>query len=364
MEQVDVVIVGLGPAGSTLARLLKDDFKVLCIDKKKKEKEGKVGSREEGFLKPCGGLLAPDAQKALSTFDLTLPKDILVDPQIFSVKTLDFKSRKISYYQRFYVNMDRGKLDRWLMSLIPSHVKVHYESTLVGIVRVGEKYRLTYMESGVEKVVETRYVAGADGATSKVRKYLYPKKKIRSYMAIQEWYREENSVPFYSCIFDPKRSDCYSWTISKDGYFIFGGAFPKDRGKVLFEEQKEELRQWGISIGEPVKREACLVLRPQGMGDFLCGKGNVFLVGEAGGFISTSSLEGISSAIKTARVLAQVLNEGAKDPGKAYRRKCAGIKRHLYGKIWKSVPMYTPFIRRLIMASGIKGIKVEDQLLK
>lgn len=364
MKRYDIVVVGLGPAGSTLARLLKEDLQVLCIDKKKKEREGNAGDSEEGFLKPCGGLLAPDAQKALSCFDLTLPKDILVDPQIFAVKTLDFKSGKISYYQRFYVNMDRGKLDRWLMTLIPPHVEVSYESTLISIEKVEGGYRLHYMKDGEEKVVETTYVVGGDGAASKVRKQVYPEKKIRSYIAIQEWFQEKNKVPFYSCIFDPERSDCYSWTISKDGYFIFGGAFPKEGGKELFEEQKEDLKRWGVNFGEPVKREACLVLRPEKMGDFCCGKDGIFLVGEAGGFISASSLEGISSAIKTGKALAKVLNSGARDPHKAYGGKCRSIKRHLYGKIWKSLPMYTPWIRKIIMTSGIEGIKVEDKSLK
>ena len=75
----DVAIVGLGPAGSTLARMLNKDVKVIAFDKK--------NDRDDSFKKPCGGLLAPDAQKNFAMFGMTLPKDILVDPQIFSVKT-------------------------------------------------------------------------------------------------------------------------------------------------------------------------------------------------------------------------------------------------------------------------------------
>lgn len=39
--------------------------------------------------KPCGGLLSEDAQRSLARYDITLPKDVLVDPQIFAVKTID-----------------------------------------------------------------------------------------------------------------------------------------------------------------------------------------------------------------------------------------------------------------------------------
>lgn len=83
----DIAIIGLGPAGSTLARLLNGEFKTIAIDKKT------FGG--DGFQKPCGGLLSSDAQKALAGFDMTLPKDVMVDPQIFAVKTIDLKNNLI-----------------------------------------------------------------------------------------------------------------------------------------------------------------------------------------------------------------------------------------------------------------------------
>ena len=76
----DVAIVGAGPAGATLARLIGGRFATAVIDKK---------GASDGFRKPCGGLLSPDAQRALSRFDMTLPTDVLVSPQIFTVKTMD-----------------------------------------------------------------------------------------------------------------------------------------------------------------------------------------------------------------------------------------------------------------------------------
>ena len=112
----DIAIIGLGPAGATLARLLDSSFSVVVIDKKVTE--------GTGVQKPCGGLLVHDAQKALSRFDLTLPKDVLVDPQIFAVRTLDIKTGIIRHYQRFYINLDRHKFDLWLRSLIPGTVEL------------------------------------------------------------------------------------------------------------------------------------------------------------------------------------------------------------------------------------------------
>lgn len=45
----DIAIIGLGPAGATLSRLLSKEYKVLALDRKKEER-GKC----------CGGLLSPD----------------------------------------------------------------------------------------------------------------------------------------------------------------------------------------------------------------------------------------------------------------------------------------------------------------
>lgn len=128
----DIAIIGTGPAGATLARLLHPKYKIIAIDKK--------NPHGDGFQKPCGGLICTDAQKALASFDLTLPKDVLVDPQIFAVKTIDLKNKLIRHYQRFYINMDRHKFDLWLESLLPKTVELHRAET--------GKRRLSHFLSG------------------------------------------------------------------------------------------------------------------------------------------------------------------------------------------------------------------------
>jgi flavin-dependent dehydrogenase len=72
----DVAIIGAGPAGATLARLIGDQYKVLLIEKRR------LPDQSEGFsaIKCCGGLLAPDAQMMLSKLGLGLPKSVLEDP--------------------------------------------------------------------------------------------------------------------------------------------------------------------------------------------------------------------------------------------------------------------------------------------
>ena len=67
----DVAIIGAGPAGATLARLLAGSFDVLLIDRRRLDEP--PGCRRRA--KCCGGLLAPDAQKALASLGLDLPQE-------------------------------------------------------------------------------------------------------------------------------------------------------------------------------------------------------------------------------------------------------------------------------------------------
>lgn len=85
----DVVIIGGGPAGATLARLIGEKMKVLILDRRD------LGSPFAGRgEKCCGGLLAPDSQSMLARFGFGLPKSILVGPQLFTVRTMDLADRK------------------------------------------------------------------------------------------------------------------------------------------------------------------------------------------------------------------------------------------------------------------------------
>lgn len=347
METYDLVIVGAGPAGSTLARLAGRERRVLLLD----------GARRE---KPCGGLLAPDAQKALARFDLTLPKEVLVDPQIFAVRTIDLKTRQQRYYQRMYINVDRAKFDRWLLGLIPDTVEVR-TARCTGICRQDDGFTITFAEHGESPVtVHARTVVGADGAGSLVRRTLFGPGKIRRYVSIQQWFPLSSVNPFYSCVFDPLTSPCCSWSICKDNHFIFGGAFPGKNCMAAFELQKQRLAKYlGMDFGTPEKTEACQVLRPHRPASFCLGGGGAYLIGEAAGLISPSSLEGISSAILSATALADSLE--SRNPLSTYRGKTRSLRWHLLAKNLKCPFMYNPFLRRLVLKSGLTSIPVDGQ---
>lgn len=349
MEKVDVCIAGLGPAGAVLARLLPEGLSAAAIDRK---------TGPDGWHKPCGGLLAPDAQKALAELGLTLPHSLLVDPQIFSVFTVDLRSGLRRHYQRFYLNLDRARFDAWLRSLVPDRVAVHDGGYLLGVGRENGLWRVDYLENGVRRSLCARYLVGADGANSLVRRAVCPEAHIRQYVAIQQWFADSNPRPFYSCVFDPDATDCYSWALSKDGSFLFGGAYPAENCRARFERQKQRLADLGFCFGPPLRTEACLVLRPAHVSQLCTGRDGALLIGEAAGFISPSSLEGVSWAMRSAMLLSKALRSA--DPQRAYDRACGALRRRMAVKLAKCPFMYDPALRRLVMKSGLQSIHVEE----
>ncbi len=345
----DVAIIGLGPAGATLARLLHPSLSIIAIDKKR------TGA-EEGFRKPCGGLLAPDAQKALARFGLSLPLAVMVDPQIFSVLTIDANSGIRRKYQRHYVNLDRHAFDQWLISLVPDNVAICKGAKCTAIEKTQAGYKCSWFDNDGAHSISAQYVVGADGAASAVRKAINPKFTTRKYIAIQQWFEDTHPSPFYSCIFDSRVTDCYAWGLTKNRHFIFGGAFELRQGKKKFEELKKNMRTFGFRLDAAIKTEACVVLRPQYPKHIFCGKDGIFLLGEAGGFISPSSLEGLSYAFESARKLAQILNKKAPNPNRAYFWATLSMRVKLFLKSIKSFFIFSPPLRKLIMLSKLNSI--------
>lgn len=344
----DIAIIGLGPAGATVARLLNKNYKVIALDRK-----------SNNMAKCCGGLLSPDAQKVLASFDLCLPKEVLVNPQIFSVRTLDFDNNLERSYQRFYLNMNRKKFDKWLVSLIPDNVNIMNNTLCKKIEKIDNYYKIHYMQGNKRFEELARVVIGADGANSIIRKTIYPENKILKYVSIQEWYANKEESPVYTSIFDSKLGKSYSWTISKDQYFIVGGAFPEKNCNKDFESLKEKLHRYGYKFNKDqlVKREGCFVYLSNTFNSVHIGKTNVYLIGEAAGMISPSSLEGISYAMQSGYKLAEVLNKKLLNSNNLFFRKTLKMRTKLKLKIIKRPFMYNKLLRKLIMKSGSQSIR-------
>lgn len=336
-----------------MARLAAPYHKVLLLEARDLEKAG------PGSDKCCGGLLAPDAQQALAELGLGLPKEVLVGPQLFAVRTLDLDNGLERFYQRHYINMDRGAFDRWLVSLISNKADIRPGCRLVGLERTKSCVRVRYVRKGRENTEESRILVGADGAGSMVRKLAFPDRPWpRRYVSIQSWF-ESQAPPYFSSIFDRSVTDFYSWTIPKEDRLVVGTAVPLGQDPAgRFERMLSKLRDKGYALAKPLRRHGTFILRPDRLSQVMTGEGRVALAGEAAGWISPSSAEGISYAFRSAAALAGALREDAADPVGGYGRRTRKLRFNILCKIAKSPFMYSHPLRKLVMRSGVKSLRM------
>ena len=349
----DIVIVGAGPAGANLARLIGNQHKVLLMDKRDLENESSSKP-----AKCCGGLLAPDAQKMIAKLGLGIPKEVLVDPQLFAVRAIDLTNHLERLYQRFYFNMDRERFDKWLVSLLPSDVERKFGSLFKDFSEMPGGYEIRYHHNGREKMLKTRIIVGADGAFSKLRRCIgNDVQPPETYVAIQEWLECSDPMPYFTAVFDEEISDFYSWIIPKGDHLLLGSALrPGENPWEKFDMLKTKLTGQGFLLHEKTKTEGAYIYRPRRPSQLYTGRDGLALVGEAAGAISPSSAEGISYALKSSLYLAQSLQGGLDGFLDRYKRKVKDIRINLCMKNVKSPAMYHPAIRRWIMKSGLLSI--------
>jgi flavin-dependent dehydrogenase len=302
---------------------------------------------------------------------LGIPKEVLVGPQLFTVRVMDFDNNLDKFYQRHYINVDREKFDKWLVSLVPEKVDKLFSSRFSSFTKKeirnqnieslqDDLYEVDIISNGEKKKIKTKILIGADGANSKIRSLII-ENNFKKYVSIQEWYEVKQTMPYFSSIFDKSVTDFYSWTIPKDNYLILGSAIPEGENiSQKFNILKENLKNYNYDFGKKIKKEGTFIIRPQKLNQIFLGKNNIALIGEAAGLISPSSAEGISYAFKSANILAKSILKDQNKFLEIYKRDINKLKINIILKNLKSPFMYNKLMRNLVIKSGILSMNVDE----
>lgn len=303
-ESYDVVIVGSGPAGAGAAKALSDrGLDILIMEAAKLPR-----------YKMCSGILFPSARKFIADNFGEMPKQIFCEPVSVKGSRVRISNDTGYEYGPFSLfddgvdlpengyNTKRAELDYWLCC--------QTEATIVDECRFrtvmdqeNPEIKVVAELNGEKIEVKTRFLIGADGTMSSVRKSIAPgfDESIRQIPNYEEWYEGhidlEPGYLYIDC--DRSITGYFATVFHKDGKIVVvTGAKKGESVKDYFNKYVQFLKEKeNLSINKTVKSCGCVLHDMSATDNYFLGKGNILLVGEAGGF--NRCAEGITAALVT-----------------------------------------------------------------
>jgi len=344
-QNYDVVIVGAGPAGCSVARKLENKYDVLLLDKNHFPRD-----------KPCGGVLVEESQDFIANLDP--PSFVFSKPKNPRFNFVDWDNNKNFTIERDLLNINRKKFDEWLLTLVPSNVSFLQTTMLLDFSYSNSNILLKLKQGASEKTIKTKYLVAADGASSIVRRK-FSDKPLRRYLVIQEILKNTKPIEDVYFIYDNSITDFYSWVIPKGNELLVASALIFEKSKELMDRYKSKVsNNLKINVEKDFLRvEAAVGARPKSMDEIDLGHGRILLVGEAAGLISSSTGEGISFALRSGEYCADAINQDFIDPIKNYRKYCAPLLEETAFKIKKAELLSDKNFRKKLYSSHKIGNK-------
>ncbi len=355
-DHYTTVVAGSGPAGVLAAYHA--------------AKKGPVLLAEASSLpryKSCGGMLHRHTLRTLKEYG-DIPENIILEPRTVLFRYNDWDRHVLKVTDLELLNVDRARFDEWLTTLLPSNVELVGECAVRDLTQTNGSVSVNLRVGGEDITVTCDNLIGADGGRSQVRRSLGVA-NTATYVTLQDFVRLNAPIePYFDCIYMRGIGDeyAYSYIIPKGDVAIVGSVY-YPRTKRPWEKQDltvDILRAAMPQLGETVSREAAAALYLRSRADIVPGVGQVLLAGEAGGFMSPSSGEGISYAVNSGRRAGMAVASG--EPSQAldtYTALTADIRSNLSRKLrWLPVmesnlgKMVAGFVPTSIVSAVTQGL--------
>jgi len=321
----DTVVAGAGPAGVMAALKAAERGPVLLVESSSLPRD-----------KSCGGMLNEYAQHFLGSFQ-SVPDRIVLEPRHVNFRYWDWDRGVKKPTELRFLNVDRRGFDDWLLSLLPDNVDVVSSTSVTGFKDANGAVTVNLKNDGLAEVCCNNLI-GCDGARSQVRRTMGVG-SVATYVTLQDFVRlEEPLEPYFDCIYmrDIGDSYAYSYIVPKGELAIVGSVYyPRTTRPHEKQDQTMDILRAAVpQLGETVKREASVALYVRDAGDVVPSSGRVLLAGEAGGFMSPTSGEGISYALNSGLLAGTaVATSDPRGAGTAYENGVAHIAYNIRRKL-------------------------------
>jgi len=319
-ERYDVIVVGGGIAGSVAARFAAQrGFRTLLVERYKTPRN-----------KPCSGIQFQYFEKLLGS---KIPREKLCTNTLYKVEMIT-PSGKILKGKMKMLNFWRDIFDSWL-NLLAADAGAEFSdnTSLIDFKKEGKDLTVKLLTGDTGKEVRARYMIGADGMLSTIRRRLSPQDFDRrasgaavNYYFVGDTELDPNTLyMFYRKEFSPLM---FAWVYLKDDKWVIGtGANenPLHYAKTFFEYVKERYRL----RGEVVRREGFSSTLKSVI---YFGDGNILLVGDAAGLIDFYRGVGMDNAALSGRLAVKALvkaEEKGLKPPKIYADLMGKVKRKI-----------------------------------
>ncbi len=218
-NEFDIAILGAGPAGAAAALSVPENCAVIHIDRAGPEKE-----------KLCSGLLTKDARQALKklTGSDKPPKSVQRNPSVDVLRAVDFDNDYSTTVGVDYMNVCRGSLDRWLLSLCRGKNYVKCWGANVTRIECLERHFSIKISSGDEtRKIAARFVVDCTGWAA-VSRMAFRETRAPKRFALQVNLPYKSSVHEFKAFFHKDHTDWFGWTVPKEDEILAGIGFERD----------------------------------------------------------------------------------------------------------------------------------------